>query len=290
MKISSTEMLEALNRSGYFLESRMLEILAKREYQNFPNQTYPDLITGKSREIDILASSPRLTKTIKLNHSLTFEYVHELVIECVNNSQPVAFFKRPDKNPYTIFGKFFYHNTEREMVEPTTSESAFHTFHMFTTTSKEFHYNLMAKNTQYCSFSPKKINSKEWMASHPDALHDTFNKLNDYCEHSIKKTEEWINSSWYKNQVYTKFLFPVLVLQNDLVEVSEIDGKVNVENKNHIIFEFSKYSENRHSILIDVITEEYLPEYIKLVQNDLLKLRREVMEVYNGNEIVAEKK
>ena len=61
MRISDDDMLEALKRSGYFLETRVLEVLAKHEYKNFPNQTYPDSLTGKSREIDILSNSPRLT-------------------------------------------------------------------------------------------------------------------------------------------------------------------------------------------------------------------------------------
>lgn len=278
-------MLEALKRSGYFLESRVLEVLAKNNYKNFPNQTYPDSITGKSREIDIISQGERLTKTVKLNFYLTIEFQHDLVIECINNSQPIAFFKRPDKSPYTIFGKFVHYKTDIETSKLNEYDS-FHTFHDHTTTSKDFHYNLLNKNTQYCSFSPKKNNSKEWMASHPDALYDTFNKLHDYCEHSIKETEDWIKGSYLKNEDYNKFIFPVIILQNDLIEISEINDEIKIEKKNHIIFEFSKYSEKRTSLLIDVITEDYLPEYIKLIEKDLLKIQTKILKTDAINKIV----
>jgi hypothetical protein len=280
MKITPEQMSEALKRSGYFLETRVLDVLAKNGYQNFPNQTYPDLITGKSREVDIISHAPRITKNLNLNYSLCFEYKYELIIECINNSQPVAFFKRPDKNPYTIFGKFEFAKVEREVIE--MHVNADHEFHTFTTESKEFHYNSKEKNTQYCSFSPKKADNKEWMASHSDALHDTFGKLNDFLQHSMPSYEKWIRESCaWRNDVFAVIKFPVLILQNDLLEVSEVNGEVSIEEKKHIIFEYSKYSEKRDYILIDVITEDYLPEYIKIVNNSMTKLRDAMMNFYS---------
>ena len=56
-KITKKQMEDALGRSGYFLESRILDVLQKRNYTNTPNSSYPDAQTGKSRELDIYAES-----------------------------------------------------------------------------------------------------------------------------------------------------------------------------------------------------------------------------------------
>ncbi|MEQ8531928.1 MAG: hypothetical protein RIB86_08750, partial [Imperialibacter sp.] len=80
-RISEEEMANSLTRSGYFLEMRILEILKNKGYKNTPNNSYPDKISGKSREIDIYSESNRFTKNISLNHSLHFEIQHRLIIE-----------------------------------------------------------------------------------------------------------------------------------------------------------------------------------------------------------------
>lgn len=286
MKINQEEIIESLKSSGYFLESRILEKLSVQKYQNFPNQTYPDPITNKSREIDIISNGPRITENLKLNDFLHFEFRYDLVIECINNIQPVAFFKRPDKDPYSIFGKFYYEKSERECIEPNIGDTPEHEFHNFTTISKEFHYNLMPKNSQYCSFSPKKGNPKEWMASHPDALHDTFGKLNDYIKHSMKDYQKWIKKSNWKKDVFIIIKFPILILQNDLIEVSEKRGMITIEKKNHLIFDSKKYSDDKEGFLIDIITENYLPEYLNLVNNSMIKLKNVIVEFYQDKKIV----
>lgn len=289
MKIKEEEIIESLNRSGYFLESRVLEVLSSDGYKNFPNQTYPDKNTGKSREIDILSDGPRITEHLVLNQSLQFEYQYKLLIECINNDQPVAFFKRPDRDPYTIFGKFFYSKVERELTEKhmNTGNTPDFQFNSFTTESEKFHYNQQIKNTQYCSFSKKRGQKNEWMASHPDGLHDTLNKLVDYTEYKIEGYEEWMKeTSVWSREVFTTLFFPVIILQNELIEVSENNGKVKIENKDHIIFDFNKYSDTKNGFLIDVITESYLPEYLRKIESSVTELKNSMIEFYKGKEIV----
>ncbi|WP_431126174.1 hypothetical protein [Flagellimonas flava] len=286
MQINDDEIIAALNRSGYFLESRVLEVLAQNGYKNFPNQTYPDSITEKSREIDIYSEAPRITENISINQHLHFEYQFRLVIECINNIQPVAFFKRPDKDSHSIFGKFYYCKMERELVEKYKGTPPDFQFNTYTTKSKHFHYNQIPKNTQYCSFSLKKGSKKEWMASHPDALHDTFSKLMDFSQYDIRKIGEWMPRSAWRDEVFTVMLFPLLVLQNDLIEVSENEGKIEIEKKKHIIFDFKKHSDSKNGLLIDVITEDFLPEYLKRVEVSMTELKDEMVCFYTQREIV----
>ena len=54
-EISKSEMLEALKRSGYLLESEISAFLANQGFFVETNQVIEDPITGKSREIDLIA-------------------------------------------------------------------------------------------------------------------------------------------------------------------------------------------------------------------------------------------
>ncbi len=131
-KITHEQIKDALIRSGYFLESRVLHILHKRNYRNAPNITYPDSGTGKSREIDIYSESQRVTENLNLNYHLHFEFQHRLIIECSNNPQPAIFFKRPDRSKETIFGKFGYSKLERDVLEGESAHTADYIFHHYT--------------------------------------------------------------------------------------------------------------------------------------------------------------
>jgi hypothetical protein len=290
VEIKNKEIEEALNRSGYFLESRVLSDLSKKGYKNFPNETYPDPITDKSREIDIISKGLRLTENLSLNDFLNFEFTYDLVIECINNTQPVAFFKRPDKDPYTIFNKFYYSKTFRDLLPLYDGRrGGDYEFDDYTTSSKNFHYNLMPKNTQYCSFSLKKGKKNEWMASHPDGLNDTFGKLLDFVEHSTTKTDKRFTESNGIDAVRIKMMFPVLILQNRLIEVSETKGKIEIEDKNHLIYNSKQYSDKKDGFLIDIITEDYLAEYLNLVKNSMTNLKSKIVDVYRDIEVVARK-
>jgi hypothetical protein len=139
-KIAPEEMIDALKRSGYLIESRLINILADHDYYTYPNETYPDPTTGKSREIDLFASSYRTVENLYLqNASLMIDVTHDLIIECANNPQPAVFFKRTEKKKFTIFGKYRFNKLEQEILEDRNGAD-FH-FLNFTVESKEFHYN-----------------------------------------------------------------------------------------------------------------------------------------------------
>jgi hypothetical protein len=287
--ITIEEIKDALSHSGYFLESRVLDMLYKKNYTNFPNSTYPDKTTGKSRELDIYSESERITENLWLNHFLHLEFQHKMIIECSNNLQPVVFFKRPDKNKYTIFGKFKYFKIERNLEDSKEVGTPDYKFHMFTTRSKKFHYNQFLINTQYCSFNQKKNKEKDWMASHPDGLNDTFNKLFDCTSHKIEQIKEWMLKSRGHNDVFVIMLFPIIILQNKLFEAIEIHGKVELEEKKHVVFEFSRYTETAETLLIDIITEDYLETYIDIVNNNLSTLKDIYVKYYKNKKIVPPK-
>jgi hypothetical protein len=62
-KILKNDLIEAIKRSGYLLESEIASILARSNFFIESNQVIEDPVTGKSREIDLIGCDNR-----KLTH------------------------------------------------------------------------------------------------------------------------------------------------------------------------------------------------------------------------------
>ena len=100
--ISLEEAVEALRRSGYLLEDRIDSLLRSQKYFTVPNAAYPDPNTGKSRELDIRAHSIAFRTDRQV-----YGVMHELLIECVNNPQPVILMemRTPGVEPGPLAGQ-----------------------------------------------------------------------------------------------------------------------------------------------------------------------------------------
>lgn len=282
--ITQSEIADALKRSGYLIESRLIKILSDHDYYTYPNETYPDPSTNKSREIDLFAHSYRTVKNLFLNRHLLIDVTHDLIIECANNPQPAVFFKRTEKKKLSIFGRYRYKKIEQEINEDSGAD---HEFLNFTVGSKDFHYNKAERCSQYCSFTSKKNSGggskKEWLASHPDALHDTFNKIYDFIKSREPSAEDWVNT-YRKYETFIVMTYPLIVLQGDIYEAHEEKGELKLQKVNHVIFEFNKYeNELSSSLLIDVINETYFEEYLSLLKTDMQKLKNIYVKYYKGS-------
>lgn len=88
-RISGDEIESALRRSGYLLEGRIYDLIRRKQIYVEANAAFPDPVTGKSRELDVYAM--HLEKAGPGEFDFLFAV---LLIECVNNPQPVAFFTR----------------------------------------------------------------------------------------------------------------------------------------------------------------------------------------------------
>ena len=86
--ISNQEIEGALRRSGYLIEYRVEEVLRTACYQVSANSSYPDPVTLKAREFDISATG---YTNIRSHKDMLFSI---LLIECVNNSYPMAFISK----------------------------------------------------------------------------------------------------------------------------------------------------------------------------------------------------
>src|SRR5262249_50711656 len=168
-RITDQEVRDALSRSGYLLEYRIEHILRRKGYLAHANQPYPDPITGKSRELDISAITAK-----HVGHDRFAFLWPVLLIECVNNPQPMAFFTKHPAAPIAHVYDFKFSGI------PMRIKSDKHTWIRlghFLNAGKHHHHCRGRIATQFCSFSRKKGRPQDWMAHHDQQHFDSFNAL-----------------------------------------------------------------------------------------------------------------
>jgi hypothetical protein len=86
-RITTSQMKEAIQHSGYLLEQRVEPIIKNSGYYVETNPIFRDPDTDKSREIDISALAG--VGVYRKEGSFIFP---NLLCECENNFQPIVFF------------------------------------------------------------------------------------------------------------------------------------------------------------------------------------------------------
>ena len=259
------EIREAVLRSGYLLESRLDTILRRKGYCVKPNSAYPDPSTHKSREFDLYAMKAQNAGPRDLDFVFAV-----LLIECVNNPQPIAFFTRKPQVP-------FLHHHEVKLaglpVKVKDSPGTFISLPDYLAMDKYHHYCRGRVASQFCSFQQKK-NSGEWMATHFPEQFDSFQKLGVVTEFFIDQH--------FKSFVLTKreavnveFYYPVLVVEGRLIEIYSQTRIPTIRYVESIHYEHSAFFGTEEAVYrIDVVTERFFPRYLKLVESELAKTAR----------------
>jgi hypothetical protein len=269
-QITRNEMKEAISRSGYVMEQRIFPVLEEKGYYVEPNPAYPDPTTGKSREYDFSATTA--DKLFKEEHDFLFT---QIIGECINNSQPVVFFKSESPIQFLFHqeikyaGMPLYYIDEKDGSERSLNDcfrlSEFH------------HYCEGPFSTQYCSFRKKGGKDAEWMAWHEEEHHSIFNSLVEATKFGVS---EWF-SRWVppaegeEEPVNLNLFYPLLVLRGDLYESSQKGRRVSLHSREHIQFRKSVIADNQpDTYQVDVVVERFLPKYLAILEKEAQILAR----------------
>jgi len=267
--ISTNQIRDAIQKSGYLLEQRVETILAEEGYYVQTNPVFPDPDTGKSREIDITAISA--THIYKKG----FDFIFPMMLcECENNSQPVVFFTK--KSPIS----FTHHEEVRISGIPVQfwQDDGFVSLSEFTGMGKFHHYCKEATATQYCTFQLKKDKSS-WIALHIEEQHDTFNSLIKALDYEIAKHfDDWsLPDKVDEENINIQIYYPLVILQGNLYSATLEGNKLALRKSKHIQFRkelFLSRTNEVETYQIDVITEGYLPDYLKIINTEIGKIKK----------------
>jgi hypothetical protein len=269
-QISKSDALGALQRSGYLLESRLESLLRQNEFVVETNSLIPDDITDKSREVDIWASC---TRCYDFGPEKQGELFLELVIECVNPPQPVAFITKEHTDP--LFERKDFWDAMKLVGNPQDSEVSPHNTWNWLNRSLSLprfhHYRSGRVSTQYCSFS-KKRGTGEWMAHHRDEDHETIRKLCLATDHYVRDciVPDFVRTGpWALTMIY-----PVLVVGSELYEIRPTKRSARVLKASHINYRCAQAIRgDEQDYHIDVVTENGFQLYLNMVMREFERLK-----------------
>lgn len=288
-KISRKEMRDAIRRSGYLLEQQVEPILREQGYYVETNAAFLDCETGKSREIDIFAIT---AVPVYTGDSFIFPV---LLCECENNEQPVVFFS---KEP--LVG-FLYREDVKFSGMPVKlwTGKKYVKLSEFLGLEKFHHYCKNAVATQYCTFHRPKDRSS-WLALHPEEQHRTFDSLIKAMEHQINEHyKSWVMPDKADEEpVNIQIYYPLVILAGDLYCAQVKGNSLDLRKAKHAQYRkelFLPRSNRAEAYQIDVITQRYLPEYLRMVDFEVSRIKRvlqrkEKTVLYSVRKIIEEAK
>lgn len=264
MEIDKNELLEALSRSGYLLESEIAKRLSELNLFVATNQAILDPLTGKSREIDIVAEVVEFREFKSHEQIISAAAITTLVLEIKNSSSPLVLLTEMGLSP-----RIDNNILKTGLVCPKGID-----FDRFL----GFPQQLIGRDeskifTQYCCFSPKKSSGKteELMAHHPDNIYSALAKITQYCEEIIWE-EENSETSLFRLSLN----LPVLLINDGLFELGVSDDGHNTLNQvdcSRMVFNYF-YNQRPKSSLIYVVTKKGLPAFIdkmKKINNSVIQ-------------------
>lgn len=268
-EISTAQAKLALLRSGYLLESRLETVLRNRDHGYYvdANSAIPDADTGKSRELDLYAMA-----ALHAGPDETDFIFGVLLIECINNPQPIAFLtKEPQVG-------FLHHHEVKVAGLPVKipDEGELDSWTMladYLEMAKYHHYCKGRVATQFSSFKKKK-EQHEWMATHDEAHFDSFRKLCTAVDHfADEHFKNWLFND--HESVNVEFYYPLVVLQGDLLDVRPTTRSCTLRRANHIQYRRSAVvAGQQQDYQIDVVTEQFFPTYLDIIEDELVKTAR----------------
>jgi hypothetical protein len=235
------------------------------------NYVFPDPDSGTSREVDLFALAG--VGIYRKEGSFIFPV---LLCECENNAQPVVFFTKESESMLS----FMYCENMRASGIPVKfwEEEEYVSLADFTGMERFHHYCKGDIATQYCTFQLKKDKSS-WIALHADEQHDTFDKLVKATEYEVAEHfKRWSLPEEVKEEdINIQIYYPLLILQGELYAAHLKDRRLFMRKSNHIQFRkqvFSAYRKEVETYQIDVIVEDYLPQYLKIIESEIERIKK----------------
>jgi len=268
-EITKKEMLEALNRSGYLLESEISKMLADFGFFIESNQVIKDPNSGKSREIDLIAeyyNYEKETTSYKTASKIKF------VIEIKNNLFPIVILTKREFSPNIED----LPGLKEALTIPDNIEYEWY----------ESYYDRLIKNTdriftQYCSFNKKREND-ELMALHPDIIHEGLSKITQCCEEMLKLwNKDLLDDSIYIDYEYFRhFLYmPVLLINDELFEFN--DNKLYQVDSSILVYNYHFNNEPKMAYVF-IVTKKGCPKFIESMIKSESEVKQKMINIKNG--------
>lgn len=287
-KALEDHLIEKIEKSGYPLEIEISGLLDK-EYVVFNTQYYFDEKTKQGRAIDIHAMPFGSSRMKKLDKAIApFRLRTEIVAECKKSETHAwVFFTRPH---IPVSGHHISGQYKTDVPEP-RSFSVDSFSWLFQKCLTLHYYDFKRIAIAYDEIKTEKmkkenITRKEKNGSSRREIFTAVSQLvkfTCYELHQILSRISKLPKPPSDRELITIF-FPTLVFNGDMFEVTLESGKPKVKRKNHILLATHfrcPHCQKVESFIIDVVHFSYFSEFMKILEADFYKIRKNVLEKHD---------
>jgi hypothetical protein len=275
--IDESTMKMAIFRSGYLLERRIAANLKRLGYRSITNRGFIDQETNKTREYDVYAD-----KEYKISDNGSFSIYPTIIGECKNNPQPIVFFAQEEDDE---FKPLIDEVTVSGIPAKIWKDEKYISVQEYLDVKNCHHYCVpIAPVSTYCCTFEQKKDKSAWMANHGEELFETFRTLTKALEYQIdydfKNMGQWfLPEETEKEFIDLSFNYPLVIYQGDIYFARVKGDDLNLTKCDHIQYNpefYSFYEKEVISYHIDVITEKYLPSFIKIVETEMNDFKNKI--------------
>jgi hypothetical protein len=259
------KIIDEIEKTGFPTEIRCASILEQKGWGILHNPSYIDDIENISREFDIRAYK-------KWSYSVASDQYGigvYLIIECKKSEKPWVFFTTPEKYQFTRLGDIIKWNYQNKKI---FSDSYSSDSFISDASLKEYHHYFQKPYLARTYFEPFKNQSKN------EASQMIFTAIMSSIKATLFHLQDRVANNWLH------LYYPLIIFNGELFE-AKIDPEKNIQvlEAPHIQLSFSymipqrerTYSiwEGQRKFIIDIIKENYIEDYLRIIENEHLILR-----------------
>jgi len=268
-------MRDAITRSGYLLEQRLVPVIEKLGFKATPNERFRDPETGDLRELDISAISAEPIG--EHGHEYVFPI---LLVACKNLSCPLVFFTQQEIRHHWYLGKVLISGLPLEILDRKRKASTITEFLKF----ENFHhyYRTGRVASQFCAVyegKKEKGASPIFEAGHTiGGRMELFKDFDSLGKAVVAKKREHGNSFYSDPKpepVNLQIYYPIFLTAGPIIECHVGGKRPSYRQVHRIGFIYRTVIGNiQREIRIDVVDEEGCRRLLKTIKIEMTEIVR----------------
>lgn len=271
--ILTKPMRQAIARSGYLLEQRLVPVIEKFGYKATPNERFRDSETGGLLELDISAISAE--QIGKRGHEFVFPY---LLIACKNLTCPLVFFTQQEVRLHWFLGKVQISGLPLEIIgrerkaDAITESLKFEDFHHY--------YRTGRIASQFCAvYENKKLNPPGFEAGHTiGGRMELFKDFDGLAKAVLAKKREHGNAFYSDRKpepLNLQIYYPVFLTAGPIIECHVGKQRPSYRQVHRIGFLYrTEIGNKQRDIRIDVVDEDGFKRLLKTIEKETAEIAR----------------
>jgi len=246
---SEAEILEAVRESGYLMEQEVASTVEKLGFLVRTGWAFRDLVTEKSRELDVRADIG-----VGASKESRWHVKAVLLCECKSTQSPFVFIGRPktayDRH-YEPMEFIFPRRYHRVKVDSRTERTEF-TFRHLNLDREHYYYSKPQKAVQFCKIVG---HPGKWVAQHDGIYGNLFLPL-------VQAVWALREESQRSSQI--NLLFPMVVVDGPLYYIDSSVSPTTLQKVSHVTFvREQRFHEIEGHFLVDFVERGTVGEFVE---------------------------